>query len=82
MLNWDMSEKTAEAMTSHDYPIFSPFVAVSSVFLGPGRGWDVADPRVVCSFQGWTVKGPLMESLGDFSQALSVSSSVPLASVS
>ena len=45
MLNWDVSEKTAEAMTSHDYPVSSPFVAVSSVFLGPGRGWDVADPR-------------------------------------
>lgn len=45
MLNWDVSEKTAEAMTSHGYPISGPFVAVSSVCLGPGRGWDVADPR-------------------------------------
>lgn len=86
MLNCDVSVNTAEAMTSHDYPTSGSFVAVSSVFLGPGRGWDIADPRAGeggVQFSGLEGEGATGGKLRQLLLgSLCVSASVPLASVS
>ena len=86
MLNWDVSVNTAEAMTSHDYPTPGSFVAVSSVFLGPGRSWNVDDPRAgeggvqFSGLEGEGATGGKLRRL--LPGSLCVSASVPLASVS